>query len=106
MHAIVAATVRDQLPLSQRGALHRQAARILVEQGAGAEQIAAHLLLTDPTGEQAVVFGLRAAADEATVRGAPESACAYLLRAVAEAPAELSASGAVARARAGRVPGR
>ncbi len=88
VHAIVAATVRDQLPLSQRGALHRQAARILAEQGAGAEQIAAHLLLTDPTGEQAVVSGLRAAADEATVRGAPESACAYLLRAVAEHPAE------------------
>ena len=88
VHAILAATVREQLALSQRGALHRQAAGILAREGAGAEQIAAHLLVTDPTGEQDVVFQLRAAAEQASARGAPESACAYLVRALAEPPAE------------------
>jgi len=88
VHAIVAATVRDQLPSSQHGVLHRRAAGILAEEGAGAEQIAAHLLVTDAAGEETVVTALRAAAEHATARGAPESACAYLVRALAEPPAE------------------
>ncbi len=88
VHAIVAATVGEQLALSRRGALHRHAAVILADEGAGPEQIAAHLLITDPTGDETVASQLRAAAEQATARGAPESACAYLVRAIAEPPAE------------------
>jgi DNA-binding CsgD family transcriptional regulator len=87
VHAILAAAVHDELGQSRRGALHREAARVLADEGAPGEQIAAHLLVTEPAGEQGVVTRLTAAAEEATSRGAPESARAYLTRALAEPPA-------------------
>jgi hypothetical protein len=75
-HATLACAVHDQLPHSRRAGHHRQAAGILADEGAGVEEIAAHLLLTDPAGDQRVVAQLRAAVERAQARGAPESAAA------------------------------
>jgi DNA-binding CsgD family transcriptional regulator len=88
VHAIVRAAVNDQLAPGQRGLLHKQAAATLAAEGAPAEAIVAHLLVTEPAGDQIVVSQLRAAADEAQARGAPESAAAYLIRALEEPAGE------------------
>ena len=63
---------------------HLRAARLLTEQGAGAESIAVHLLATVPGGEPWVASTLRAAASTALGRGAPETAARYLRRALDE----------------------
>ena len=50
------------------------------------EQVAAHLIRSTPRGEDWVVAALRAAAEDARSRGAAESACRYLERALEEPP--------------------
>ncbi|HLY48314.1 MAG TPA: AAA family ATPase [Solirubrobacteraceae bacterium] len=85
-HPIVNQTIASQLPPGRRAAMHARAARLLADEGAPADRIAAHLLSADAYGEAWVVSALRRAAQEALVRGAPEAAVAYLRRAVAEPP--------------------
>ncbi|WP_282106721.1 MULTISPECIES: AAA family ATPase [unclassified Crossiella] len=70
----------------RRQELHGAAARLLTAVGAPVEQIAAHLLRLSPAGQDWPVWTLRAAADQATQRGAPEAAAHYLRRALAEPP--------------------
>ncbi len=50
------------------------------------ERVGLHLLRTEPTGARATVAALREAARRAGARGAPQSAAAYLRRALAEPP--------------------
>jgi DNA-binding CsgD family transcriptional regulator len=88
VHAIISAAVHEQLAHGERARLHKQAARILAAEGSSAEEIAAHLLVTEPAAEDAVVTQLRSAAEEARARGAPESVAAYLSRALDEPAAE------------------
>lgn len=66
---------------------HKRAADVLANEGAPADVVAGHLLLTTPMGDGGSARWLRDAADAAFRRGAPESALGYLERAMLEPPA-------------------
>ena len=85
-HPLIRSTVRTTIPEAERGARHRLAALLAQEDGAMPEQVAAHLIRSTPRGEDWVVAALRAAAEDARSRGAAESACRYLERALEEPP--------------------
>src|SRR5205807_1118147 len=61
-----------------------QRARALAGGGATAEVVARHLLRTAPHADPSATATLRRAAQDATERGAPDDAVAYLERALAE----------------------
>jgi DNA-binding CsgD family transcriptional regulator len=86
VHPIVRAAVEADLPPGERAGLHAAAAGCLADEGASPHRIAAHLLATDPAGDDRVVDSLLSAARTATANGAPDSAVAYLRRALAEPP--------------------
>jgi DNA-binding CsgD family transcriptional regulator len=88
VHPIVRAAVEADLPPGERAGLHAAAAGRLAKEGASAHRIAAHLLATDPAGDDRVADSLLSAARAATANGAPDSAVAYLRRALAEPPSE------------------
>jgi DNA-binding CsgD family transcriptional regulator len=85
-HPLVRAAVAEALPLFRRRALHRRAARTLLDETADPEAVAAHLLAAEPLGEQWAIDALRAAAATSIGRGAPETAVVYLRRALTEPP--------------------
>ncbi|MEV0127771.1 BTAD domain-containing putative transcriptional regulator [Dactylosporangium sp. NPDC050688] len=87
VHPLVRDAVYQDLPPGERQLLHERAAKVLGGLSAAPEQIAAHLLQIPERADQWVVDVLRAAADRALHRGAPEGAAVYLRRAVAEPPA-------------------
>ncbi|MDQ3722232.1 MAG: LuxR C-terminal-related transcriptional regulator [Actinomycetota bacterium] len=87
IHPIVRTTVYAEIPAAQRAASHMRAALLLETDGAAAAELAPHLMATEPAGDPGVVRLLRAAADEVRDRGAPDAACDYLARALAEPPA-------------------
>jgi DNA-binding CsgD family transcriptional regulator len=87
-HPLVHQAIYDDLPPTARAAAHGRAGRILAGERAPADEVAAHLLLTEPMGRLDVVEVLRAAASQTLARGAPASAVAYLRRALAEGAAE------------------
>lgn len=84
VHSIVRTAVHDDIPQAERGLRHAEAARLLAAEGADSDMVCAHLLVCEPTGSLEVVDRLRGAAARAMRRGAPESAAAYLRRALAE----------------------
>ena len=86
VHPIVREAIHQSLPTVERGRWHERAAATLRSLHASDEQVAAHLLLAPPRADDAVVGLLRAAAQSASDRGAPESAVTYLRRALAEDP--------------------
>jgi len=88
VHPIVRAAVEADLPPGQRAGLHAAAARHLSKEGASAHRIAAHLLASDPAGDDEVAGSLLSAARAAVANGAPDSAVAYLRRALAEPPSQ------------------
>jgi DNA-binding CsgD family transcriptional regulator/tetratricopeptide (TPR) repeat protein len=88
VHPIVRAALYEDLAPGERQARHAAAAEALAREGASAERVTAHLLLTPPTGNQHRVSTLRSAAAAAAHRGAPRAAATYLRRALAESPAE------------------
>lgn len=88
VHPIVRAAVEADLTHSERAGLHAAAARAMADERAPAHRVAAYLLETDPRGDDWVVDILRAAASTATANGAPDSAVAYLRRALVEPPSE------------------
>ncbi len=94
VHPLVHAAVYEAIPPGRRSLMHGAAARLFAAEGASADHVALHLLNAEPAGERWVVEALRAAAAEASVRGAPEQAAAYLRRALSEPPA-VSYRGAV-----------
>ncbi|HET6771324.1 MAG TPA: AAA family ATPase [Actinomycetota bacterium] len=83
-HPLVQQAIYDETPSAARGDAHGRAAEILAAEKAPPDEIATHLLLTEPTGHDDVVGILRAAAGQALGRGAPQSAVVYLRRAMAE----------------------
>ena len=85
-HSLMRDVVHSDLAEADRAARHKRAARLLAADGAPAEQVAAHLHLTEPAGDQWVVAALGEAADEAASRSAPDIAANYLARAAAEPP--------------------
>ncbi len=87
VHPIVRAALYEDLAPGERQARHAAAAAALAREGASAERVTAHLLLTAPAGDQRRVDTLRSAAADAVHRGAPRAAVTYLRRALAEFPA-------------------
>lgn len=87
IHPIVCGAVYRDIPTGRRAMLHKRVAACLQRDGLRAADIAPHLLASEPSGDANVVERLRAAAGEVRLRGAPDAACAYLERALAEPPA-------------------
>ena len=85
-HPLIAGTLYTSLPAGERALRHADAAALLASERADPERIGLHLLRTEPAGDAATVAALRDAARRAGARGAPQSAAAYLRRAVAEPP--------------------
>ena len=69
-----------------RATRHKRAARLLAADGGADAELAPHLLAAEPAGDPWVVERLRTAAREVLQRGAPDAACRYLERALAEPP--------------------
>jgi DNA-binding CsgD family transcriptional regulator len=86
VHPIVRAAVEADLPPGERAGLHAAAAGCLANEGASPHRVAAHLLAADPAGDDRVADALLSAARAAIANGAPDSAVAYLRRALAEPP--------------------
>jgi DNA-binding CsgD family transcriptional regulator len=86
-HPILRSAVESQISPARRGGLHLTAARLLASAEMPADSVAAHLMQTPPLGEPWIASALRRAAAQASARGAPEGAVAYLQRALDERPA-------------------
>ena len=86
VHPLVRDAVYLELPLGERELQHARAAEVLADAGAPADQVASQLLMAPHRGHASVVDVLRDAAASAMRRGAPESAVAYLRRALEEPP--------------------
>ncbi|GGM61762.1 BTAD domain-containing putative transcriptional regulator [Dactylosporangium sucinum] len=86
VHPLVRDAVYQDLPPGERQLHHERAARVLHGLSAAPEQIAAHLLQIPERADPWVVEVLRAAAETALNRGAPDGAATYLRRALAEPP--------------------
>ncbi|MEU4239821.1 AAA family ATPase [Actinoplanes sp. NPDC026619] len=85
-HPLVAGALYQGLPAGERSLWHGRAAAILARERADPEAVALHLLRSEPARDAGTVATLRAAAERAGRRGAPESAAAFLRRALAEPP--------------------
>lgn len=83
-HPLLRAGVYEAIAPLTRAELHARAARLLREQGAEPEAVAAHLLLCEPGDDPSALAVLEAAAARADERGAPESVITYLSRALSE----------------------
>jgi DNA-binding CsgD family transcriptional regulator len=81
-HPLLRSAVYEDIPSFDRLQLHARAARLIADAGGDAEAVAAHLLATEPSGSAEEVELLTAAAAGALARAAPESAVAYLRRAL------------------------
>ena len=86
VHPVVRGAIYADTPVADRAALHAAAARLLEIRGAEPEEIAVHLLASEPAGAPESAETLAAAARLALARGAPESAARYLRRALEEPP--------------------
>jgi DNA-binding CsgD family transcriptional regulator len=85
-HPLVRGAVYRDMGAAERAEAHGRAARLLAETHSSPGRFAEHLLATTSGGDDWTVEQLRAAAREATARGAPESATTYLRRALIEPP--------------------
>jgi DNA-binding CsgD family transcriptional regulator len=85
-HPLVRAAIERDMPPGELSSGHIAAARLLFDEAAPNELVAAHLLRGRPQGAEWIVEQLRAAAREARGRGAPDSAVSYLSRALREPP--------------------
>jgi DNA-binding CsgD family transcriptional regulator len=88
IHPIVRTSIHAEMAPHERASGHARAARLVAQDGASPEAVAAHLLASEPRGDQWTVDALRAAAARAAGRGVPDMAAAFLQRAVAEPPAD------------------
>ncbi|HUE27799.1 MAG TPA: LuxR C-terminal-related transcriptional regulator, partial [Solirubrobacteraceae bacterium] len=85
-HPLLRNAVYRDMTLVERTEAHAKAASLLAEAHANAARVAEHLMAAAPAGNPWVVMQLMAAAKEATASGAPDSAVAFLRRALAEPP--------------------
>ena len=86
VHPLVESALYASLPRGERALWHADAASQLARERADPEQIALHLLRTEPSEEPETVATLLIAAARASARGAPQSAVPFLRRALAEPP--------------------
>jgi DNA-binding CsgD family transcriptional regulator len=83
-HALIAAAILENLPRAESERLHREAAHTLLSDGARSDIVAGHLLQCPPHGDRVAATVLQDAAVDASRRGAPHAAVAYLQRALEE----------------------
>lgn len=86
LHPLVRSAVYQDLASPVRQQWHKQAARLLVAEGAASAEVTVHLLAAAAEGDPWVADRLRQAAADARGRGAPEVAAQCLERALAEPP--------------------
>lgn len=84
VHPMLRVAVHEELATGERAAAHGQAAILLAARGADAERVAVHLLATEPGEDSWPLEPLRQAAAVALARAAPETAVAFLRRALLE----------------------
>ena len=87
-HPVARASVYEQIAPTSRPGLHRRAADLLTSHRATPERAAAHLLLSEPSGDRFLVDTLREAASRSFAQGVTDTATAYLRRALEEPPPE------------------
>lgn len=85
-HPLIRGAIYEDLPPRHRASAHGRAARHLAEEAAPRENVAAHLLHTEPASDDRVVELLRDGGAIALDRGTPQQAVSYLRRALAEPP--------------------
>jgi len=83
-HPLIAAAVHDDMPPMARSRAHRQAAGLLLAEGAAAEEAAVHLLVCRAGNDEAMAAVLGDAAEQMAARGEYASARRLLERALAE----------------------
>lgn len=81
-HAAVRAAVESEVPMTVRRRVHEDAAELLYRNGHPAEEVARQLVAVPTFRRPWLVDVLRAAADAAQNRGAPDVAVGYLRRAL------------------------
>lgn len=86
-HPLLRTAAEGMLAPAERSRLHGRAAELLSARGASVEQVASHLLETQPSGEARTVEVLAEAARQAGGRGAPDVAARLLRRALEDPPA-------------------
>ncbi len=96
-HGIVREAVARRAPAGRLALGNRRAAELLAAEGASPERIAAHLLDSEPAGEDWATRTLMEAAAIARARGAPARAAAVLERALAEPPSAATRPEVLAR---------
>ena len=84
VHPLVRDAIYQDLAVGERELMHAAAVDALRAAGAAVEQLAAHWLLLPRRGDPEVAAALTTAGLEAITRGAPDSAVAYLRRALDE----------------------
>ncbi|XVV06039.1 helix-turn-helix transcriptional regulator [Actinosynnema sp. CA-248983] len=85
-HPIIRSAVYDDMDPTPRSDIHREAARLLHDQHAASDAVAAHLLDVHAAADPWVVDRLTAAASDAWASGLSTTAARYLERAVHEPP--------------------
>jgi DNA-binding CsgD family transcriptional regulator len=93
VHPLLRTAVHDTIPAHRRAALYGRAARLLHEEGAPLEQVAASLLHSRAQADPWAIETLRTAAHRAAAEGASSSAATYLRRALEEPPSEPARAG-------------
>jgi DNA-binding CsgD family transcriptional regulator len=83
IHPLIRTSVYEDIPPYVRSELHARAAALIHAAGGEPEEVASHLMWSEPREDPAHVAFLTQAAAQATARGAPDSAVAYLRRALA-----------------------
>jgi DNA-binding CsgD family transcriptional regulator len=83
-HPLVRAAAYADIPRAQRSLAHLQAAKLIAQGGGATEDVAAHVMRAEPSGDPWVIEVLLAAADDAAAGGAPETRASYLRRALEE----------------------
>jgi class 3 adenylate cyclase/tetratricopeptide (TPR) repeat protein len=86
VHPVVRAAIYAQLTPPELERAHLRAARVLSDNHAQAERIAAQLLLAPPSGDDFAIDALAEAGDASLRRGDPRAAARYLRRALGEKP--------------------
>ncbi len=86
VHPLVREAVYNGISPAARAQRHADAARLLHEEGADPELVAAQLLRAPGLGERWAIDVLRLASDRALDRGVPAAAVRYLRRALEERP--------------------
>ncbi|MBV8998360.1 MAG: AAA family ATPase, partial [Solirubrobacterales bacterium] len=86
VHPVVRTALYSELPAGERGRLHARAARLMADEDADVDAIAAHLLASEPAGERWRIELLLRAGERALARGSSSIAASYLRRALAEPP--------------------